>query len=159
MATSAAERVKCAGCGLYVRRRPDWYGQDHVDDERGYSDEYEEHACAQQDRPMVSAVRESRARATMPVTECVCGGGVEEMAARRKRARDLDLVGMPEIAVMLDVHKATVRRWRTMHLLPEAAMVGHAPVWTRWEILDWAAKTDLGNLPAEQVEQVAGQVG
>lgn len=63
---------------------------------------------------------------------------------------DLDLVGIKEIAAMLDVHYVTVHKWRREgnlpppdHELPRRAM------WRRDTILGWAAETGRTVVKAE----------
>jgi len=54
----------------------------------------------------------------------------------------LDLVGLEEIAEMLDVARSTTYQWRTRGLLPDpAAVVSRAPIWHRTDIQEWARLT------------------
>jgi hypothetical protein len=53
---------------------------------------------------------------------------------------DLDLLGLTDIARLLDVAPATPKTWRYRGLLPEPyATVAGRPVWQRQQILDWHA--------------------
>lgn len=53
-----------------------------------------------------------------------------------------ELVGIPEIAEMLGVVRATVDKWRRRGVLPAPGwVVGHAPIWEASEIRTWARAT------------------
>ena len=54
----------------------------------------------------------------------------------------LDVVGPGEVAVMLDVHLATVSRWRANNVLPVPdRLLLQGPVWRRASIVRWANET------------------
>lgn len=60
----------------------------------------------------------------------------------RPAERDLDLVGIAEIAIRLDVQRATVDQWRRRGVLPEPEWdLAGGPIW-RWStIRAWAVET------------------
>lgn len=58
------------------------------------------------------------------------------------------LVGLREVAELLQVARNTANVWRTRNVLPapEAIVSGEVPVWRRSTIVEWARRT--GRLPA-----------
>lgn len=63
-------------------------------------------------------------------------------ARKTKRIPPLDVVGLGEIAELLDVKQATAWVWRTRGDLPEPdAVVSKTPIWRRERILEWARVT------------------
>jgi predicted DNA-binding transcriptional regulator AlpA len=58
---------------------------------------------------------------------------------------DLDVIGLAEIAELLDVSRQTVDQWRTRGRLPEPdGTVGGRPAWRTETITAWAAQTGRG---------------
>ncbi|HUW00785.1 MAG TPA: hypothetical protein VMW08_00400 [Acidimicrobiales bacterium] len=55
-----------------------------------------------------------------------------------------DVLGLVEIAALLEVQKRTPRMWQFRGLLPAADFesVNHQPAWKRRTVLKWAATTD-----------------
>ncbi len=61
---------------------------------------------------------------------------------------ELDLLGLVEIAELLDVERETPRKWRKRNVLPEPDyMISGTPVWRREVIERWARET--GRWPNE----------
>lgn len=55
---------------------------------------------------------------------------------------DLDLVGVTEIAEMLDVHRVTVAKWRQKGILPKPDFeLPKRPLWERSTIEEWVRVT------------------
>lgn len=51
-----------------------------------------------------------------------------------------ELVGMSEIARLINVNVTAVRAYRSRGILPEPLLVlGVGPIWRRSDIIDWAA--------------------
>jgi hypothetical protein len=52
----------------------------------------------------------------------------------------LDVVGIAEVAVMLDINRATVRSWQLRgHLPAPDAELASGPIWRRSTITKWVA--------------------
>jgi hypothetical protein len=129
MAVAAEERTRCALCGKWIDRRPDWYGA--LSEQEVLDDTYQDHVC---DPGMVvfsSAEQEARARCKLSVD-----------SVSRRRVRVCDLVGPQEIAERLAVKVQTVRVWRWRDLMPAPqAVISGVPVWDWAEVERWAIST------------------
>ncbi len=138
MAVAASERTRCALCGTWIDRRPDWYGP--VSEAEALDDTYQDHVC---DPGMVvfsSAEQEARAR---------CKLSVDSVSLRRVRV--CDLVGPQEIAERLAVKVQTVRVWRWRDLMPAPqAVISGVPVWDWAEVERWAIETGRYAKPQQQ---------
>lgn len=52
-----------------------------------------------------------------------------------------DVLGLAELAELLDVGKPTAVRYAKRRDFPEPARLASGPVWSKREVLKWAAKT------------------
>ena len=72
--------------------------------------------------------------------------------------RKVNLVGLKEIAVMLEVGYETVTKWRVREVLPEPDfMVSGTAIWYRSSISAWARST--GRLTSKGPQKLTGRVG
>jgi hypothetical protein len=129
VAVSAEERTRCALCGTYIDRRPDWYGV--LSEAEELDDTYQDHVCDPGLAEFSSAEQEARAR---------CRVSIDSVS--RRKVRVSDLVGPQEIAERLGVKLATVHMWRYRDLLPAPLVVlSDVPVWEWPAIEAWAIAT------------------
>lgn len=69
------------------------------------------------------------------------------------RPRKGELIGLMEIAVMLNVQKETTWRWRNRKVLPEPIdVISGTPVWMVDDIRAWAYQTGRLAPPGEPAE-------
>lgn len=71
---------------------------------------------------------------------------------------DYEIVGLQEIAELLEVNKRTPHAWQYRRLLPppDYPSINGLRAWRRATIVEWAART--GRLPAGLRAEVAGEV-